>query len=179
MKSSGVTSGLKRSLAVAILCVIALPPLTTWASGEWNGAVVGFAMLLLVPSIVCTVVTIRQQQRGTAPSFAPLPLTFSTVLAVLAALSLGALGLVGAALDLLLVPLVGMFLAVAWVQPRPTHAAVTAMLGFALVALVAWFAGRADEYWSEAVISGTLIALTSTALWQLRTRGTLSADMRC
>jgi hypothetical protein len=172
---SGVSRGLARALAAAVTCALSSPFLVRWASDEWHFYVIGFAIALVLPGIVCACITIRQERRGLATSFDPEPLTGSLALATIAAFAICIFGVVGAAIDLLLVPMAGMFLAVAWVQPRRRQVVATAVLGGLLVVLVAWFVGRADEYWNEAVVSALLIVCGFVLLARLRARGMVSA----
>ena len=79
-----------------------------------------------------------------------------------------------------LVPVAVTMLLLSWVQPRDDDYPLTVVLGLVLAPLVAWFAGRADEFLGEALVSGGLIAVVVWALIVIRRRGgyRLTTDYR-
>jgi len=95
----------------------------------------------------------------------------ATALLTVAVVLVFVLGELGLVIDFLLVPVAVMVLVVSWVQPRDHDYPLTVVLGLVLAPFVAWFAGRADEYRSEALVSGGLIAVVVWALIVIRRRG--------
>lgn len=114
--------------------------------------------------------TVPGQRRS---ALQPTLLAWSTLLLAVAVVLIG-FPYLGVAIDFLLVPIAIMVLLLAWVQPRDEDYAATAVLGLALAPLATWFLGRADEFLSEALISGTAILLISGALTAFRNRGQLA-----
>jgi hypothetical protein len=80
-------------------------------------------------------------------------------------------------LGLVVLPVAAMLLVLAWVQPAERHVALCMVLGVAALPFVIWFAGRADEYLSEAIISGGVVATIVVALSLIRNRGRRDREM--
>jgi hypothetical protein len=79
------------------------------------------------------------------------------------------LGDLVALLGLVAFPIGASLLALSWVQPRPAQEAPTVVLAIVGVPLAVWFAGSADEYRSEALISGSaLVAIVGLMSWMRR-----------
>ncbi len=168
-----------RSLIVA-LCLLgvagAFSPLPIrLADGEWHWPLIGLAAILTAPIAACVGWSINQRRRHrSTPTFATRPLVVSARLIAATVVAVG-FGVIGILVSFVLVPVASALLAVAWVQPPRRGRARTAVTGFALLAFVVWFVGRADEYLSEAIMSGAGIAVAATVLAGFRKRGALAS----
>jgi hypothetical protein len=172
-----VAANTNRLLSVALIAVVtvaaAAPVTVRLGYGESNAEVLAVAWVLTIPPLLFTVATRRQLRRG-APArvwFAPQLLAAAALQLAGAAFVLCVAGLVGVVLDFVVVPVAAAILLLAWVQPRESDVVSTVLLGFVLVPLIVWFAGRADEYLDEALLSGGCIALVVGVLVGLRRRG--------
>jgi hypothetical protein len=172
-----VAARTKRLLAGALgasVTVAAVAPYVVrlvYGSSNANIIIVAWAMTI-VPA-ACIVATLAQQRWGTAGPrfFREHLLAVASIMLAFAALALCGAGLIGVMLDLLLVPIAVMMLLIGWAQPKESDLAGAVILGVGLTPLVAWFAGRADEYLSEALLSGGLIVVVFGLLIVMRRRG--------
>jgi hypothetical protein len=139
--------------------------------GSWDGWVIFLAFCMWVPVMGCLVLTLVQQRRSVVRSFKSWPLVVAAILIAASVLAICVLDWVGAALDFLLVPAAGAFLVFAWVQPRRSDRVLTAVFGVVLTPLIAWFAGRADEYMNEGVIAAAFIVAIVASLAYFRRQG--------
>jgi hypothetical protein len=174
MRSVSINPPVTQRLVVATVLAAALiganPFLVRLMYQDWNASMVVLGIAPMVPLLAFAGVTLWQEREGSHPStFAERQL--STVLFLMSSWVLGS-ALVGyfvLLLGLVVLPTSAALLACAWVQPRPQHKALTNFLAIAAVPLVVWFAGRADEYLSEALISGAaLVAIVAVMFWMRR-----------
>jgi hypothetical protein len=167
------------SLMALSTSAVATPFLVRVGYGERNDQVVIVALGISLPVLACVFLTLAQQRRGEGGrlSFAPAPLAAAAMLMTISVVAICLLGYVGALVDFLTVPAAAAFLALAWVQPRESDEVWTVLFGITFTILVAWFAGRADEYISEGLISGGSIVVILAVLRRLRARGSVGQNL--
>ena len=78
-------------------------------------------------------------------------------------------------LGVFVLPFNARLVALAWVQPRADQQGRTMFLAIVAVPFVVWFAGRADEYVSEALISGSALVIIVALMSSMRRTGTRRA----
>lgn len=131
----------------------------------------GVAIAPPAPLLVFAGLTIWQARSGrTQTTFSPAPLASSMLVMCLWIVGVAALGFWTFLLGIVVVPIALALLVVSWVQPTEERLALTVVLAIAVFPLLAWFLGRADEYLSEALISGAALACVATALVVVRQR---------
>ena len=164
-----VTRRLVAATALATVLTAANPLIVRWAYQDWNSSLVVLGIAPMVPLLGFAGVTLWQERHGSpVPTFVASLL--ATVLFIMSIWVLGAalLGYFVVLLGLVVLPMSAGFLAIAWVQPRPPQSELTRALGIAAVPFVIWFAGRADEHISEALISGVALVGIAGAMFSLR-----------
>ncbi|HQZ34039.1 MAG TPA: hypothetical protein PK020_06420 [Ilumatobacteraceae bacterium] len=167
-----VTRRLVVATVWATVLIAANPFIVRLAYQDWNSLMVVLGIAPVVPLLAFAGFTLWQERHGSRPlTFAVRQL--STVLFLMSTWVLGPalLGYFVLLLGLVVLPTSAALLACAWVQPRPQHKALTELLGIAAVPLVVWFAGRADEYLSEALISGAALVAIVAVMFSMRRIG--------
>ena len=167
-----VTRRLAVATVLATVVIAANPFIVRLAYQDWNSLMVVLGIAPVVPLLALAGVTLWQERHGSHPlTFAARQL--STVLFLMSSWVLGSalLGYFVLLLGLVVLPTSAALLASAWVQPRPQHKGLTKLLGIAGVPLVVWFAGRADEYLSEALISGAALVAIVAVMFSMRRIG--------
>jgi len=167
-----MTPRLLHAVLLAAFVVGVSPFIIRWAYQDWNADLVALAVAPVLPLLVFAGATLWQERHGRpSTTFAASPL--STVLFLMSAWVVGT-ALVGyfvVVLGLAVLPVSAAYLALAWVQPHADRKALTVTLGVAAVPFAIWFAARADEHLSEALISGVaLIAIVAVMFSMRRTR---------
>jgi hypothetical protein len=162
------------ALATIVLAVAAAtnPIVVRWAYLDNNVPLSLLGVLPAVPLLLFGVICILQERdRRPRRSFESIPL--SAAMFVMAGWAVGSaiLGYWVLLLGVVVLPAAAALLAVAWVQPTDEQLPATIVLAILTIPFIAWFAGRADEYVSEAVMSGTAIVVLVLALALVRRRG--------
>lgn len=179
------TGGFERRLLIAgllIACLMVVCPLVVrWAdTEEVNWFLVALSCGPAVPVLGFVVLTLTQQRRGVAvTSFEAGPLMAATYLMSVWVLGGGVLGYFIILLAVIIFPLSGVLIALAWVRPlEGRDEGLTVALAILSLPFIGWFIGRADEYVSEALIAGTAIAAIMASLALLRRRSRHSLPLR-
>lgn len=173
MSSSQRTSSFLSFATLALaLAAVSNPLLVKWAYQDENIPMTLAGVLPALPLLAFGGLAIWQEHDGTARfTFAARPLARSLLLMAIWVVGDALLGYFVVLLGAVVLPAAAALLAVAWVQPADDQRRLTVVLAIAVVPLVAWLAGRADERLSEAFMSGCAIALIIVALWFIRRRG--------
>ena len=164
-----VTRRLVVATVLATVVTAANPLIVRWAYQDWNSSLVVLGIAPVVPLLSFAGVTLWQERHGQpVTTFAASRL--ATVLLLMSIWVLGSalLGYFVVVLGLVVLPMSAGLLACAWVQPRPPQRELTRALGIAAVPFIIWFAGRADDYTSEALISGVALVGISGVMFSLR-----------
>ena len=169
----------KIALPGLTLVAIAVPLIVRWAYFSWNVELIQTILAVVAPMIGLLALTALQQRRDAShTSFRPAPLAAAAAIIAVGALATSFLLYLALFADFIMTPVAAMFLALAWVQPREAHEVVVSVTGVALVPFIFWFAGRADEYLNEAMLSGACIAVLLTILFLFRCHGDHSSPTR-
>ena len=175
MRQCGVVrDGRRLATSGIVLCasVVACPFVVAWVDVAKRPEIV---VILCAPAIALLglmVLTAVQSQRGRGTtSFAARPLSTAALLMSPWVLLGGALGYFAVLLGLIVLPCCAAYLGLAWVQPQSNDVALTVVTSIAMLPIIMWFSGRADEYVREALLSGGIIAALVATLAVLRRRG--------
>ena len=161
--------------------MLACPLVVRWADTvEVNWPLVVLACAPALPVLGFVVLTLLQQRRGMAvTSFEAGPLAVSAYVMSVWVLAGGVIGYWILLLAVVVFPVCGVLVALAWVRPTESRdEALTVALAILTLPFVVWFAGRADEYVIEALVAGSAITATIVALALLRRRGRRSLRVR-
>jgi hypothetical protein len=170
-----MTSARRLIASGGLLAVLmaASPFIVRWAYQDWNLEMVLLADGPAVPFVGFVALTTWQQRRGASlTSFAARPLSTAVYLMSIWVLGACVLGFVVLLIGVIVLPLSTACLALAWVQPYDEKKPLTVVLAVVALPFVTWFVGRADEYMSEALVSGGVVALIVALLGMLRRSGT-------
>ena len=164
-----LTRRLQLALLSAVVATGANPFLVQWAYQDWNALLVVLAIAPVLPLMAFAGLTLWQEAQGrAATTFAARPLSSALFLMSVWVVGTAIVGYFVLLLGLVVLPVSASLLALAWVQPRPDREALTVILGIAAVPFVIWFAGRADEYVSEAFISGSALVAIVAVMYSVR-----------
>lgn len=157
---------------VLAIAIVTSPFVVRWAYRDDNIPLTLMALLPALPLLAFGGLTVWQDRKGTMPrAFAALPLASAMVVMSSWVVGAAVLGYWVLLLGAMVLPVSAVLVAVAWVQPADDRLGLTIVLAIAVVPFVVWFAGRADEYAVEAVISGSAIVSIVVALVFIRRRG--------
>ena len=171
-------NGRMLAATMSAVAVGAASPLVVYAAYDYfNIPLIALILSVLAAMTAFGVLTLLQGRFGRPCWFEPHYLAPAVATVAVGALALCFVGYLAGALDLILLPIVGHLLALAWVQPAAVDRFATSVIGIALVPFVIWFGGRADEYISEALISGICIVGLLVALAVLRHRSRLTQSI--
>ena len=164
-----VTGRLMVATVLATVVTAANPLIVRWAYQDWNSLLVVLGIAPMVPLLWFAGVTLWQERQARpVPTFAASLLATVLFLMSIWVLVSALLGFFVVLLGLVVLPMSAGLLACAWVQPRPPQRELTRALGIAAVPFIIWFAGRADDYTSEALISGVALVGISGVMFSLR-----------
>jgi ABC-type uncharacterized transport system permease subunit len=159
-------------MLVLSVAVVSNPFVVNWSYRDENIPMTLAAVLPALPLLVFGGLAVWQERVGTPQrTFAAGPLASSMLMMSIWVVCIALLGYWGVLLGAVVLPAAAVLLAVAWVQPADGRLGLTIVLAIAVVPFVVWFAGRADEYLSEAVMSGCAIVSIIVALALIRRRG--------
>ena len=165
-------------IAVLLLGVlVAITPLVVrWAYLDWNKKMVVLAIAPALPLAAFAMGTLWQERQGKQlTTFAAGPLSAALFLMSSWVLGAALLGFFVIVLGVFVLPFSASLLALAWVQPRGDQQGWTVFLAIVAIPLVVWFAGRADESVSEALISGAALVVIVVVLFWMRRVGNTRA----
>ena len=161
--------------------ILACPLVVRWADTvEVNWPLVVLVCAPALPVLGFVVLTLVQQHRGIAmTTFEAGPLVVSAYVMSAWVLAGGLIGYWSLLLAVVVFPVCGVHVALAWVRPTKNRdETLTVGLAILILPFVVWFAGRADEYVIEALVAGAVIAAIVVALALLRRRGRRSLRVR-
>lgn len=168
-----VTASAERRLRVAAVLltvvIVANPFEVRWVYQDWNSLMVAVSIGPAIPFAAFAILTLSQLRRGMeVTSFAPRTLGTAVFLMAVWVCGDPLLGYMDLLLGAIVWPIATALLALAWVRPPSDRRASTIVLACSALPFGIWFAGRADEFLNEALVSGGAVVAIVGALAILR-----------